>query len=267
MACARIEAVRIVFMGSPEFALPTLRRLIESEHEVVAVVCQPDRPAGRGRALRPPPVKGLAEAHGLPVLQPERVNAPDALAALRALAPDVIAIAAFGQILKQPLLDIPRRGALNVHASLLPKYRGAAPVAAAILAGEQVTGVTIMEVVLALDAGPILAQRALPIEPHDTTGTMTEKLAVLCADLLIDVLPAWERGDLVAQPQDDAAATYAPPVRREDARIDWSLPATDVWRCVRAYTRGPGATTRVAGEPLRILEGWPLDAEADVPAG
>src|SRR3990172_4398632 len=189
-------------MGSPEFALPTLRRLIESEHEVVAVVCQPDRPAGRGRRLRPPPAKELAQAHDLPVLQSERVNTPDTLAALRALAPDVIVIAAYGQILKQPLLDIPQRGALNVHASLLPKYRGAAPVAAAILAGEEETGVTILEVVLKLDAGPILAQRSLPIEPQDTTGTLGEKLALLGADLLIEVLPAWERGEFAPEPQD-----------------------------------------------------------------
>jgi methionyl-tRNA formyltransferase len=259
--------VRIVFMGSPEFALPTLRRLIESEHDIVAVICQPDRPAGRGRALRPPPVKELVEAKGLPVLQPERVNAPDALAALRALAPDAIAIAAFGQILKQPLLDIPRRGALNVHASLLPRHRGASPVAAAILAGDEETGVTIMEVVLALDAGPVVAQRALGIEPEDTTGTLTAKLAQLGADLLIETLPGWERGEITSRPQDGAQATYAPPVKPADAVIDWSLPAVEVWRRVRAYNPWPVAKTTVAGEPLRILEAWPLDDEIDASAG
>ncbi len=254
-------------MGSPEFALPTLRRLIESEHEIVAVVCQPDRPAGRGRALRPPPVKELAAAKGLPVLQPERVNAPDALASLRALAPDAIVIAAFGQILKRPLLDIPRRGALNVHASLLPRHRGASPVAAAIQAGDEETGVTIMEVVLALDAGPVVAQRALGIEPEDTTGTLTAKLAQLGADLLIETLPGWERGENTPRPQDDAQATYAPPVKRADAVIDWSLPAVEVWRRVRAYNPWPVATTTVAGEPLRILEAWPLDDEIDTLIG
>ena len=254
-------------MGSPEFALPTLRGLIQSEHQVVSVVTQPDRPAGRGRELRPPPAKELARAHGLPVLQPERVNAPEALAALQALAPDAIVIAAYGQILKQPLLDLPRRGSLNVHASLLPTYRGAAPAAAAILAGEQETGVTILEVVRKLDAGPVLAQRPLPIEPHDTTGTLNEKLAALGAGLLIEVLPAWERGDLTPQPQDEAQASNAPTVQREDAVIDWSLPAVDVWRRVRAYQPWPVATTRVGDEPLRILEAWPLSTNPDAPPG
>ena len=254
-------------MGSPSFALPTLRRLIESEHQVVGVVTQPDRPAGRGRGLRPPPVKELAQAHRLPVLQPERVNASEALAALRSLAPDAMIIAAYGQILRQPLLDLPRRGVLNVHASLLPTYRGAAPVTAALLAGERETGVTILEVVLALDAGPIVAQRALPIEEHDTAGTLGEKLAALGADLLIEVLPAWERGELPPQPQDDAQASHAPSVRREDAVIDWSLPAVEVWRLVRAFNPWPMAATAVGGEPLRILEAWPLEGDPDAPPG
>ena len=254
-------------MGSPEFALPTLRRLIERDQEVVGVATQPDRPAGRGRGLRPPPVKELAQAHGLPVLQPERVNTPDALAALRALAPDAIVIAAYGQILKQPLLDLPQRGVLNVHASLLPRYRGGAPVAAALLAGEEETGVTVLQVVLALDAGPVLAQRAQPIEPHDTTGTLSAKLAELGAALLIEVLPAWERGELSPRPQDEAQVSYAPTLRREDAHIDWSLPAVDVWRRVRAYSPWPVARTSVDGEPLRILEAWPLAGEPDAPPG
>jgi len=259
--------VRVVFMGSPAFALPALRGLIESEHEVAGVVTQPDRPAGRRRSLRPPPAKELARAHGLPVLQPERVNTTEALDALRALAPDVIIIAAYGQILKQPLLDIPRLGGLNVHASLLPKYRGAAPVAAAIIAGEEETGVTIMEVILALDAGPMVAQRSLPIDSHDTTGTLNERLAALGADLLIEVLPAWERGDLVARPQDEGLATYAPSLKREDAVIDWSMTATAVWRRVRAYDPWPVATTTVDGEPLRILEAWPIEIETVEPPG
>ncbi len=259
--------MRIVYMGSPEFALPPLRKLIESEHEVAGVVTQPDRPAGRGRGLRPPPVKELAQAHGLPVLQPERINAPESLDALRALEPDAIAYAAYGQILRQPFLDLPRRGVLNVHASLLPKYRGAAPVAAALLAGEETTGVTIMEVVLALDAGPIVAQRALPIATNDTTGTLSEKLAELGAELLIEVLPAWERGDLTPRPQDDASASYAPSVHREEAIIDWSLPAVDVWRRVRAFSPWPVATTTVDGETLRILEAWPLEGGEQVAAG
>ncbi len=254
-------------MGSPEFALPTLRRLIESAHEVAGVVAQPDRPAGRRRALRPPPTKELALARGLPVLQPERVNAPEALGAIRELAPDAIVVAAYGQILKQPLLDIPKRGCLNVHASLLPRHRGASPIAAAILAGDEATGVSIIEIMLALDAGPVLAQRSLRIEPADTTGTLSDRLAELGADLLIDVLPAWERGEIVPQPQDESLATYAPQVRTSDAVIDWSLPADAVWRHVRAYHPWPVATTTVAGEPLRILEARPLEDEPDVPPG
>jgi methionyl-tRNA formyltransferase len=259
--------VRIVFMGSPEFALPALRRLIESEHEVVAAVCQPDRPAGRGRALRPPPVKELAQSKRIRVLQPERVNARESLDALRGLAPDAIVIAAFGQILKQPLLDLPERGVLNVHASLLSRHRGASPVTAAILAGDAQTGVTIMEVELALDSGPIVSQRAIPIELEDTTGTLTVKLTEVGAELLIETLPAWERGEITPERQDDSLSSYAPPLTRADAAIDWSLPAVDVWRRVRAYNPWPVATAPIAGEPLRILEASPIEEEAGVDPG
>lgn len=259
--------MRIVFMGSPEFALPTLRRLIESEHEVSGVVTQPDRPAGRGRTLRPPPAKELALAHGVAVLQPERVNTPDALADLRELAPEAIVIAAFGQILQQSLLDVPTRGALNVHASLLPRHRGAAPSAAAILAGDEKTGVSILEIIRKLDAGPVLAQRSLPIAPPDTTGALNRRLASIGADLLIEVLPAWSRGELSPQPQDDEHATHAPSIQRTDATIDWSLPATDVWRRVRAYNPWPIATTTLANETIRIFEAWPLDLDDAAPPG
>ncbi|MCH7488360.1 MAG: methionyl-tRNA formyltransferase [Chloroflexi bacterium] len=259
--------MRIVFMGSPQFALPAIEWLIGSGHELLAVVTQPDQPAGRGRSLRPPPVSELARAHGLPVLQPPRVNAPESLDALRALKPEAIVIVAYGQILKQPLLDIPSRGLLNVHASLLPRHRGAAPATAALLAGDAETGVTILEVVLALDAGPMLARRSLAISDDATTGSLNEKLAPLGAELLIETLPAWERGELTPQPQDEALATYAPTVRREDAIIDWSLPAADVWRRVRAYSPWPVATTSFDGEPLRVLEAWPLDVSVDVVPG
>ncbi len=254
-------------MGSPAFAVPTLRRLIDSKHDVVAVVSQPDRPAGRGRRPQPPPAKLLALEHGLTILQPERVNAPESLATLRELTPDALVIAAYGQILRQPLLDVPRRGSLNVHASLLPKYRGAAPVAAAILAGEEETGVTILEVILALDAGPMLARRGLPIVPEDTTGTLSEKLAQLGADLLLEVLPAWERGEITPQPQDESAASYAPSIRKEDAVIDWSLGAVEIWRRTRAYNPWPVATTTIAGERLRILEARPQEDEPGEPPG
>lgn len=255
--------MRVVFMGSPEFALPTLRALIEGDDvDLAGVVTQPDRPAGRGRALRPPPAKDLAQQHGLPVLQPPRVNTPEALTAIAALAPEVIVIAAYGQILKQDLLDIPTRGVLNVHASLLPKYRGASPVAAAIMMGEVEAGVSIIEVVLALDAGPVIAQRSMPIDDDDTTGVLTDKLASLGAGALVEALPGWANGDLVAQPQDDALSTYAPLITRADAVIDWTALAVDVWRRVRAYNPWPVATTMLDGESLRILEGWPIDTGA-----
>ncbi len=254
--------MRLVFMGSPAFALPTLRRLVDSEHEVVAVYTQPDRQAGRGRALAPPPAKEWALAHGLSVLQPPRVSAPEPVEGLAALKPDLIVIAAFGQILKQPVLDIPPRGILNVHASLLPRHRGAAPIAAAILAGDAETGVTIMQVELALDAGPVLAARPTPISDDDTTGTLTEKLAEQGASLLMEVLPGWLSGKLQARPQDEALATYAPPVRKEDALVDWNLPAVEIWRRVRAYNPWPVAFTTLRGQPLRLLEAWPLAAES-----
>lgn len=217
--------------------------------------------------MQPPPAKELAEDRGLPVLQPERAGTREAIAAIRELAPDVLVVAAYGQILKQSLLDVPTRGALNVHASLLPKYRGAAPTAAAIIAGEEETGVTILEIVLKLDAGPIVAQETVPIEPEDTTGTANEKLASLGARLLVDVLPRWWEGDVTPRLQGGGQATYAPMIHREDAAIDWSLPAVDVWRRVRAYNPWPVATTSVDGEPLRILEARPLEAEPHAPAG
>jgi len=259
---------RIVFMGSPDFALPLLRRLLDSALEVVAVYTQPDRPAGRGRALQAPPAKQLALAHGVAVHQPDRVSAPEVVSELAALIPDLIVIAAYGQILKQPALDVPRRGVLNVHASLLPLHRGAAPVAAAILAGDEETGVTVMQTELALDAGPILAQRRAAISPNDTTGALTERLAQEGADLLMEVLPAWLDGMLVPTPQDESKVTYAPTLRKEDGRVDWALPAEDVWRRVRAFTPWPGAFTYLDGQPLRLLDTWPLPNSDDaLPAG
>jgi methionyl-tRNA formyltransferase len=261
-------SARIVFMGSPDFALPVLRRLLESEHEVVAVYTQPDRPAGRGRALQAPPAKTLALAHGVPVFQPASVSAPDSVQEIAKLAPGLIVIAAYGQILKQPVLGVPRRGVLNVHASLLPRHRGAAPVAAAILAGDEEAGVTIMRTELALDAGPILVQRRVPISPHDTAGTLTERLAEEGAHLLMEVLPAWLEGSLSPAPQDASQATYAPALRKEDGRVDWGLPAEDVWRRVRAFAPWPGAFTYLDGQPLRLLDTWPLAVEDEgQPAG
>lgn len=254
---------RIVFMGSPDFALPALLELIASAYEVVAVYTQPDRPAGRGRTLHPPAAKQLALAHGVPVFQPAKVSAPDSADELVRLAPDLMITAAYGQILRQPVLDVPRRGVLNVHASLLPRHRGAAPVAAAILAGDEETGVTIMQTELALDTGPILAQRRVPISPHDTAGTLTDRLAEEGAGLLMEVLPAWLDGSLVPTPQDDSQATYARTLKKEAGQIDWALPAEHIWRQVRAVTPWPGAFTHLDGDILRLLDTWPLAADGD----
>jgi methionyl-tRNA formyltransferase len=247
--------MRIIFMGSPEFALPTLRRLIASEHEVVAVYTQPDRPTGRGRKVAPPPVKTLALEHGIPVHQPKSISRPENVERLRTLAPDLGVVAAYGQILKQPVLDVPRLGILNVHASLLPRWRGAAPIPAAILAGDAETGATIMRIVLALDAGPMLAAVRVPIAPDDTTGTLTPKVAEAGASLLMDVLPRYERGEIAPEPQDDALSTYAPQIKKSDALIRWDRDEVEtIERQVRAYNPWPTAFSYLDGQPLRIVE-------------
>ena len=249
---------RIVFMGSPDFALSSLRRLIADGHEIAGVYTQPDREAGRGRALTPPPVKVLALEHGLPVYQPPSLRRETAVAELRALQPEVIIVAAFGQILRRAVLDIPPFGVLNVHASLLPRWRGAAPVQAAILAGDRETGVTIMQIDEGLDTGPMLTRRSAPISDFDNAGTLTERLAEMGADLLAETLPAWLEEELTPEPQDDALATYAPRVEKDAGRLDWALPAVELWRRVRAYHPWPGAFTTLRGEPLRLHEAWPI---------
>jgi methionyl-tRNA formyltransferase len=260
--------MRIVFMGSPEFALPALRLLIESEHEVVAVYTQPDRPTGRGRKLAPPPVKSLALEHGIPVIQPKSISKLGSVAHLRELAPDIGVIAAYGQILKQPVLDVPRLGILNIHASLLPRWRGAAPIPAAILAGDAETGATIMRIVLALDAGPMLDSVRVPIEAHDTTGTLTPKVAEAGGSLLMDVLPRYARGEIAPVAQDDALATYAPQIEKTDARIRWDRDdAATIARQVRAYNPWPMAYSFLDGQPLRIVEAEVLAGPSTRDAG
>jgi methionyl-tRNA formyltransferase len=259
--------MRIVFFGSPEFALPSLEALLETEHDVVAVVTQPDRPAGRGHASTPPPVKITAEGRGVRVFQPQNVSDAVSVEELQNLEPDIFVVAAYGQILRQRLLDVPQRGSLNVHSSLLPKHRGAAPVQAAILAGDDVTGVTIMEVVRALDAGPIVAQAEELISPHDTAGTLEPKLARAGARLLTDVLNPWAEGSLQGQPQDESLVTYAPQTKRDNAKLDWSMAAMDLWRRVRAFNPWPMAFTTWHGEELRILEAWPLERNSGAEPG
>jgi methionyl-tRNA formyltransferase len=243
---------RLVFMGTPDFAVPVLKTLI-GRYEIVAVVTQPDRRARRGRKLEASPVKALALAHDLPVLQPPSLRRPDAVAELRALKPEVIVVAAYGQILPAEVLDIPSGGCLNVHASLLPKYRGAAPVSAAILAGEEGTGVTIMLMDEGMDTGPILSQATCPISPQDTRESLSARLAQLGADLLTATLPRWLAGEIEPQPQDHGQATYCRIITKEDGLIDWSQSAVEIWRRSRAYYPWPGTYTYWRGKLLKVL--------------
>ena len=262
-----LVAMSIVFIGTPDFAVPSLRRLAADGHVITAVITQPDRPAGRGRRLAPPPVKTAAEALGLTVLQPPTLRDAEPLDAIRALQPEAIVAVAYGQILRQELLDIPPRGVLNVHPSLLPRHRGASPIAGAILAGDDETGVSIMQMDAGMDSGPVLAHRRVPIGPLDTTGTLTSSLAELGAGLLAETLPRWLAGEIDPQPQDDSRATVTHLIRKEDGEIDWTLSAVEIWRRVRAYTPWPGAATALAGEPLLIRQAWPLVGSSGEPPG
>jgi methionyl-tRNA formyltransferase len=244
-------------MGTPDFAVPVLKALI-GRYEIVGVVTQPDRQVGRGHKVEAPPVKVLALAHDLPVLQPASLRRPDAVAELRALLPEVIVVAAFGQILRAEVLTIPPKGCLNVHASLLPKYRGAAPIAAAILAGEEKTGVTIMLMDEGMDTGPILSQATCPIFPQDTGESLSARLAQLGANLLMDTLPRWLAGEIQPRPQDHSQATYSRIIAKEDGLIDWSQSAVEIWRRSRAYYPWPSTYTYWRGKLLKVLRAEPL---------
>ncbi len=245
-------SARTLFMGTPDFAVPVLRALVEGGYTLVGVVTQPDHPAGRGRALLASPVKQYAQSQGLEVWQPTTLRAPAAVAEIAARRPDVIVVAAFGMILRADVLALPPYGCLNVHASLLPRHRGASPIAAAILAGDPVTGCTIMRMDEGVDTGPILAQATLDVRADDTTASLSERLATLGADLLVAVLPMWLEGAILAQPQPATGATFCRPIRKEEGQIDWSLPAVVIERMVRAYTPWPGAFTFWEGQPLKI---------------
>jgi methionyl-tRNA formyltransferase len=256
---------RIVFMGSPEFALPVLQGLTD-RYPIVGVVTQPDRPAGRGRALTPPPVKVLAQSLDLPLIQPRRLREPEPLAQLQAWHPDLIVVAAFGQILRSDVLDLPAHGCLNVHASLLPRWRGAAPVQAALLHGDVETGVTIMRMGPGLDTGPIVSQRPLVILPEDTAASLGERLARLGADLLIETIPTYLEGRLEPRPQDEQQATYFPTVKKEDGLLDFNQPALSLARRVRAFNPWPGAYTLWGDQILKIHRAHPVQ-ETLGPAG
>jgi len=252
----------IIFVGTPPFAVPSLRRLASAGHAISAVVTQPDRAAGRHRTPLPPPVKLAAEELGLRVLQPENLRDPAAVAELRALAPEAIVVVAYGQILRPDVLAIPDRGVLNVHPSLLPRWRGASPIPAGILEGDEQTGVTIMLMDAGMDSGPILSQEAFAIGVNDTAASLSERLSAAGAELLADTLPRWLSREIEPAPQNNSQATTCPLLRKEDGAIDWRLPATDIWRRVRAYNPWPGAYTSLGGELLHIWRAWPLDQES-----
>jgi methionyl-tRNA formyltransferase len=246
--------VRVLFWGTPDFATPPLRALLGEGYDVVGVVTQPDRPQGRSRStLVPSPVKRIALEEGLPVLQPERPRGADFLDALRALAPDLSVVVAYGHILRQEVIDLPPMGTLNIHASLLPALRGAAPIQAAIREGLTETGVTIMRMVLALDAGPVLLRAPTPIVEDETYGELQQRLAELGALALVEALALLAVGAAQEEPQDEARATAAPKVEREDARLDWARPADELARAVRAYDPRPGAFTTLRGVEVKLF--------------
>lgn len=246
--------MRILFWGTPRFALPSLRALVEEGHALVGTVTQPDRPAGRGRKLRPSPVKRESEALGIPVLQPAKPRGEEFLARIAALEPDVSVVAAYGEILPEEVLSVPPRGFLNVHASLLPELRGAAPVNWAIIRGHERSGVTIMRMVRELDAGPILYQIAVDISPRMTAGDLAALTSELGAEAIVEALALLEEGAVEEREQDHSRATYAPKLDRETARMDWSLAAGEVVRWIRGCDPWPGAWSEVDGTPVQLFD-------------
>jgi methionyl-tRNA formyltransferase len=275
-----LSPLRIVFMGSPDFAVPALKALAR-DYLVVGAVTQPDRPAGRGGDLKPPAVKEAAVLLGIPCIQPEKLRQPEAMDQLRAWAPDVIVVAAFGQILRSDLLNLPRFGCINVHGSLLPRWRGAAPIQAAILTGDKETGITIMKMDPGVDTGPILSQRVIPISPDETGGSLFAKMAPFGAQVLLETLPRYLSGELAPVPQPEAGITYAPMLKKEDGLLDFSQPADSLERRVRAMNPWPGAffdwkgtlikvqRAHVGGErnpgagARIIFQGWPAVGTAE----
>lgn len=259
--------LRVVYAGTPDFAVPPLRALVEAGYELAAVYTQPDRPAGRGRQLRPSPVKVAAEAFGLPVEQPVTLRDAEAYGRLAGYRPDVMVVAAYGLILPQAVLDLPRLGCLNIHASLLPRWRGAAPIQRAIEAGDAQTGVTIMQMEAGLDTGPMLGLWATEIRPEDTGGSVHDRLAELGATAILDVLPRWADGTARAQPQDEVSACYARKLTKDEAVVDWSCPALEIVRKIQAFNPWPGAETDWNGQKLKLHLARALENGATAPPG
>jgi len=259
--------MRTVFLGTPQFAVPSLERLVKAGHEVIAVYTQPDKPAGRKGALAASPVKQAALELGLPVRQPERIRRPEAVEELRALAPEVMVVVGYGQIIPQSIIDIPPMGIINVHASLLPKYRGAAPIQWAIARGETVTGITTMRIDAGLDTGDILLQRETLIGPEETAAELAARLAPMGAELLIETLEGLCAGTIAPRPQDHAQATLAPLLKKEDGRIDWNLPAREIFNRVRGLIPWPGTYTEFRGGLLHIWRCRPAEDQIEGPPG
>lgn len=248
-----MTGLRIVFMGTPEFACPTLQVLIDRGENVVAVVTQPDRPKGRGQQMQAPPVKELAQKYGIPVLQPLKVRAPEAIEEIRALKPDLIVVVAFGQILPKALLDIPPKGCINVHASLLPRYRGAAPLNWCIINGEAETGVTTMLMDVGLDTGDMLLKKTTPIDPDEDAQSLHDRLSAIGAEALAETLDLLVAGRLIPEKQDDSQSCYAPMLKKELGCIDWTQGAQEIKNLVRGITPWPGAYTYCDGKMLKIF--------------
>lgn len=253
------QALRLVFAGTPEFAAEHLKALLDTPHQIVAVYTQPDRPAGRGQKLMPSPVKQLALQHGLPVLQPPTLRDPAAQEELRALAPDLMVVVAYGLILPQAVLDIPRLGCINSHASLLPRWRGAAPIQRAVQAGDAESGVTVMQMEAGLDTGPMLLKVTTPITAGDTGGSLHDRLAQLGPQAVVQAIAGLAAGTLLGEVQDDALATYAHKLNKDEARIDWSRPADELERLVRAFNPWPICHSTLDGQPLKVLAAEPAE--------
>ncbi|HET6266437.1 MAG TPA: methionyl-tRNA formyltransferase [Acidobacteriota bacterium] len=259
--------MKIIYMGSPEFAVPSLQEIARSEHEIVVVVTQPDRPSGRSLRVQPPAVKVAAQQLGLPILQPETTKSTEFVAQLAAYKPDLLVVVAYGEILRTNLLELSPAGSVNLHASLLPRYRGAAPIAWAILKGERETGVTTMRIVKEMDAGPVFLQQQCPIDPDDTTATLSTKLARIGAPLLVQTIDRIEAGTITPAPQDETMVSLAPKLKKEDGLIDWKRESATIARMTRAFDPWPGAFTHFQGKLLKILQAIPaqIQAAADAP--
>src|SRR5687767_9545301 len=261
MPTAAIEP-RMIFMGTPQFAVPSLLTLVEQPY-MITVVTQPDRPSGRGSKVTPPPVKLAAQELGLPIIQPKSLKNPAFRAQIAELSPALIVLVAYGEYVAPALLDLPQRGSINLHPSLLPRWRGSTPIQSTILAGDAETGVTIIKMDRGLDTGPILSQRSVPIEPEETHPQLATRLAQLGAELLVETIPAWLRGEITPQPQDDSQATLTHTLKREDGLLDWTRPSEELARRVRALQPWPSTSTYWDGRLLKVLRARPVPTQQE----